>query len=192
MSLDEAWISYCGTYLTPTKVNQHAFCVLQRTSRESWLKPRGELYERWETVFWRPQSPTVGSLLKNKSLPINVTTGPHGISVLLPRFLVVALAGYRVVTKFRNKTRQVSSAEGASRQRGMGHAPPEYFEILRLRNALFSIFRIIFFREVNLGPKSRRGSCLVLPHASYSPKVQVFPLVKRQRIAQNTKNNLLR
>ena len=81
-SLDEAWISYCGAYLTPTKVTQHTFCVLQRTSCEPWLIQHGERYERWETMFWRPQTPTVGSLWKNKSLPINVATGPHGISVL--------------------------------------------------------------------------------------------------------------
>ena len=50
-----------------------------------------------------------------------------------------------------------------------GHAPSENVEIQRLRNALLRIFHGIFFRKVNLGPKSRQGNCLVLPHASYSP-----------------------
>ena len=46
-----------------------------------WLIPHGELYERWETMFWWPQIRLL-DVWKNKSLPINVATGPYGISVL--------------------------------------------------------------------------------------------------------------
>ena len=31
-----------------------------------------------------------------------------------------------------------------------------------------------FFRKVNLGPKSRRGNCLALPHVSYGPDNQQY------------------
>ena len=80
--------------------------------------------------------------------------------------------GCRAVARLQNKTRQVSSAEGASRYGGWGHAPPpsspENFEIYSLRNrageglsallrnALVTIFRgIFFFRKVNLGQVSK-------------------------------------
>ena len=149
---------------------------------------------------------------------------------------------FRAVARLQNKTRQVSSAKGASPQWGLD------FEIQRLRNALISIFHGIFlqksqswesveghffiaqrywcqvndhlhfkafekplltvhmkrinlikmvfpsihpiyiswfylnqsnffqglFSQLNVSskkkrPKSRRGNCLALPHASYSP-----------------------
>ena len=45
------------------------------------LIPHGEFYEWWETMFWWPQIRPL-DVWKNKSLPINVATGPYGISML--------------------------------------------------------------------------------------------------------------
>ena len=48
--------------------------------------------------------------------------------------------------------------------------PPQ--KILKSRGSemLFYAFLVaLVFRKVNLEPKSRRGNCLVLPNASYSP-----------------------
>ena len=72
---------------------------------------------------------------------------------------------------FRTRQGKFWAPKPAARGGGgvWGHAPPENIEIWRLRNALLCIFHGIFFRKVNLGPKSRQGNCLVLPHASYSP-----------------------
>ena len=54
---------------------------------------------------------------------------------------------YRAVARLQNKRRQVSSAEGASRERGLGAYPSDNFEIQWLSNALLSIFRDIISSE---------------------------------------------
>ena len=53
---------------------------------------------------------------------------------------------------------------------GSGGMPPQKMLKSSGSEMLFYAFSMaFFFRKVNLGPKSRQGNCLVLPHASYSP-----------------------
>ena len=71
----------------------------------------------------------------------------------------------RAVAKLQNKTRQVSSAKGASRSReAWGHAAPEYLKS-RGSEMLFYAFSVaFFFRKVNL---SIASSCLMPANLHY-------------------------
>ena len=66
----------------------------------------------------------------------------------------------KAVARLQNKTRQISSAEGASHLGGLGAGPPpRKFWNLEAQKCSSKHFPW-HFRKFNLRPKSRRGNCL--------------------------------